>query len=44
MGHMIRLIFIRLVRHFDYFLLGCLICAMLVGLFVLYSASGESLE
>jgi rod shape determining protein RodA len=31
-------------KHIDTFLLGCLLFTMLVGLFVLYSASGQSLE
>jgi rod shape determining protein RodA len=31
-------------RHIDTFLMGCLLFTMLVGLFVLYSASGQSFE
>ncbi len=31
-------------KHIDTFLLGCLLFTILVGLFVLYSASGQSLE
>ena len=33
-----------LFKHIDSFLMGCLLFTMLVGLFVLYSASGQSLE
>ncbi|HSI25463.1 MAG TPA: rod shape-determining protein RodA, partial [Methylotenera sp.] len=32
-----------LFRHFDSFLMGCLLFTMLVGLFVLYSASGQNI-
>jgi rod shape determining protein RodA len=31
-------------KHIDTFLMGCLLFTMLVGLFVLYSASGQSIE
>jgi rod shape determining protein RodA len=31
-------------KHIDTFLMGCLLFTMLVGLFVLYSASGHSFE
>jgi rod shape determining protein RodA len=31
-------------RHIDAFLMGCLLFTMLVGLFVLYSASGQSFD
>ena len=34
----------RLVTHIDSFLMGCLFFTLLVGLFVLYSASGQSFE
>jgi rod shape determining protein RodA len=34
----------RLVKHLDSFLMGCLLLALLVGLVVLYSASGESMD
>jgi rod shape determining protein RodA len=34
----------RLVKHLDSFLMGCLLLTLLVGLVVLYSASGESLD
>lgn len=33
-----------LVRHIDSFLMGCLTFTLLIGLFVLYSASGQSLD
>lgn len=33
-----------LFKHIDTFLMGCLLFTMLVGLFVLYSASGQSFE
>jgi rod shape determining protein RodA len=33
-----------LFKHIDAFLMGCLLFTMLVGLFVLYSASGQSFE
>ncbi|HLD09701.1 MAG TPA: rod shape-determining protein RodA [Methylophilaceae bacterium] len=39
---MIKLLTRHLVKHIDSFLMGCLLFAMLIGLFVLYSASGES--
>lgn len=41
---MIKLLTKHLVKHVDSFLMGCLLFAMLVGLFVLYSASGESFD
>ena len=41
---MIRLLLRRAMAHFDGFLLGTLMFTMLVALFVLYSASGESME
>jgi rod shape determining protein RodA len=41
---MISILAKRLVRHIDSFLMGCLFFTLLVGLFVLYSASGQSLE
>lgn len=41
---MIKLLTRHLVKHIDSFLMGCLLFAMLVGLFVLYSASGESFD
>jgi rod shape determining protein RodA len=41
---MIRKWLKRLTAHFDSFLMGVLLLTMLVGLFVLYSASGMSLE
>lgn len=41
---MIKLLIRHLVKHIDSFLMGCLLFAMLVGLFVLYSASGESFD
>ncbi|HZV99573.1 MAG TPA: rod shape-determining protein RodA [Methylophilaceae bacterium] len=41
---MISMLMKRLVRHIDSFLMGCLFFTLLVGLFVLYSASGQSLE
>jgi rod shape determining protein RodA len=31
-------------KHIDTFLMGCILFTMLVGLFVLYSASGQSFE
>jgi rod shape determining protein RodA len=34
----------RAAVHIDSFLLGCLLLTMMVGLFVLYSASGQSLD
>jgi rod shape determining protein RodA len=36
--------FHNLLRHIDSFLMGCLLFTMLVGLFVLYSASGQSID
>ena len=33
-----------LFKHIDAFLMGCLLFTMLVGLFVLYSASGQSFD
>lgn len=39
---MIERFFLRLVRHLDGFLLGALTLTLLLGLFVLYSASGEN--
>lgn len=41
---MINQLLHRLFKHIDTFLMGCLLFTMLVGLFVLYSASGQSLE
>jgi rod shape determining protein RodA len=41
---MIRLLIKQLIKHIDSFLMGCLLFALLVGMFVLYSASGESFE
>lgn len=41
---MIRLLIRYLAKHIDSFLMGCLLFAMLIGLFVLYSASGQSIE
>jgi rod shape determining protein RodA len=41
---MIRVLLRRLTSHLDGFLMGMLLLTMLVGLFVLYSASGMSLE
>lgn len=41
---MIKLLIRHLVKHIDSFLMGCLLFAMLIGLFVLYSASGESFD
>ena len=41
---MINQILNRISRHIDTFLMGCLLFTMLVGLFVLYSASGHSLD
>ena len=34
----------RIFKHIDTFLMGCLLFTMLVGLFVLYSASGQSFD
>ncbi len=39
---MISRIFIILVKHIDSFLMACLFFTLMVGLFVLYSASGQS--
>ena len=39
---MINQLLHRLLKHIDTFLMGCLLFTMLVGLFVLYSASGQS--
>jgi len=41
---MIRKLWKRLIKHLDPFLMGCLFFTLLVGLFVLYSASGQSFE
>ena len=41
---MIKLLTRHLVKHIDSFLMGCLLFAILIGLFVLYSASGESFD
>lgn len=41
---MIRTLAQRFIKHIDSFLMGCLFFALLVGLFVLYSASGQSFE
>jgi len=41
---MIRVLLRRATAHFDQFLLGALIFTMLVALFVLYSASGQSMD
>lgn len=41
---MINMLAKRLVAHIDSFLMGCLFFTLLVGLFVLYSASGQSFE
>lgn len=41
---MIRIIARKLVEHIDSFLMGSLIFTLLVGLFVLYSASGQSFD
>ncbi len=41
---MINQLLHRLLKHIDSFLMGCLLFTMLVGLFVLYSASGQSLD
>ena len=40
---MINQLFSRLVRHIDAFLMGCLILTLMLGLFVLYSASGQNM-
>ncbi|PKO25451.1 MAG: rod shape-determining protein RodA [Betaproteobacteria bacterium HGW-Betaproteobacteria-8] len=39
---MIDRLFKRLFKHIDSFLMGCILLTLLLGLFVLYSASGES--
>ena len=41
---MIRVLLQRFSRHLDSFLIGCLFFTCVVGLFVLYSASGQSIE
>ena len=41
---MINQLLLRLFKHIDTFLMACLLFTMLVGLFVLYSASGQSME
>ncbi len=41
---MIKSLWKYLVKHLDSFLMGSLLLAMLVGLFVLYSASGENMD
>ncbi len=41
---MISELFQRFFKHIDSFLMACLLFTMLVGLFVLYSASGHSVE
>ncbi len=41
---MIRTLAQGFIKHIDSFLMGCLFFALLVGLFVLYSASGQSFE
>lgn len=41
---MIRLIAQYLIKHIDSFLMGCLFITLLVGLFVLYSASGQNFD
>jgi rod shape determining protein RodA len=41
---MINQLLQRLFKHIDTFLMGCLLFTMLVGLFVLYSASGQSFD
>ena len=41
---MINQLLHRLLKHIDTFLMGCLLFTMLVGLFVLYSASGQSVD
>lgn len=41
---MINKLWKRLIEHIDPFLVGCLFFTLLVGLFVLYSASGQSFE
>jgi len=44
MFHMIKHWLSRTITHFDYFLLSMLLLVMLVALFVLYSASGQSVD
>lgn len=39
---MINALYERLFKHVDVFLLGCLLFTLMIGLFVLYSASGQS--
>ena len=41
---MIKKVFHGLFKHIDSFLMACLLFTMLVGLFVLYSASGQSIS
>ena len=41
---MISLLLYRLKKHIDPFLMGCIAFSCIVGLFVLYSASGGSFE
>ena len=41
---MINQIFHRLFKHIDSILMSCLLFTLLVGLFVLYSASGQSFD
>lgn len=41
---MINRLFHHLVKHIDSFLMACLFFTLLIGLFVLYSASGQSVE
>jgi len=41
---MINKLLKQLAKHLDSFLLACLLITMLVGLFILYSASGQSFE
>lgn len=41
---MTRALFKRATAHIDSFLMGCLLFTMLVGLFVLYSASGQNMD
>jgi len=41
---MINQLLHRLIKHIDSFLMACLLFTMLVGLFVLYSASGHSID
>jgi rod shape determining protein RodA len=44
MRHMISHLFDRLKKYIDPFLMGCIAFSCIVGLFVLYSASGGSVE